>query len=158
MDIQEKALEATKIKLETGLPDCAQRVKYLLQSHADFPHEFEQLTIKLFVYNLGYLPGSDKSLVTETSNTLKSVEKACSLVATGGLISITCYPGHPEGAAEEQALLDWSSQLDKAEWSVCHHRWVNRKAAPSLLLLQKDEGGARASGYAPGNIRSFKGP
>ena len=58
-------------------------------------------TPKLIVYNLGYLPGSDKLLTTKTSSTLLSVEKALSLIAPNGAISITCYPGHEEGKKEE---------------------------------------------------------
>jgi hypothetical protein len=137
-DIQEEALRSTKITINTHLPDRAERVVYLHQSHADFPTYFSALSIKLFVYNLGYLPGANKALTTITETTLKSIQNACTLLAHGGLISVTCYPGHPEGAMEEAALLDWCESLDKQTWSVSHHRWMNRKSSPSLLLLQKN--------------------
>lgn len=138
-DIQEQALDKTKKKLESELPALQERVHLLLQSHETFPDFFSEIGIKLFVYNLGYLPGACKETTTILTTTLKSIRQACDLVAPGGVISITCYPGHPEGALEEQALLEFAEKLDKATWSACHHRWMNRERAPSLLLLQKNK-------------------
>lgn len=137
-DIQEDALKSTRNKIDTHLKECVHRVVYLHQSHAHFPEYFKDLTIKLFIYNLGYLPGANKAITTLTDTTLTSIQQACSLLAPGGLISITCYPGHPEGALEEASLLKWSSTLGKETWSITHQRWLNRENAPSLLLLQKN--------------------
>lgn len=138
-DIQSDALEQTRKRIEEALPQCAHRLHLLQQSHENFPEEFHHNAIKLFVYNLGYLPGANKAMTTLTTSTVNSVDAACALVAFGGLISITCYPGHPEGAMEEQALLELVEKLDKTVWNVCHHRWVNREKSPSLLLLQKNQ-------------------
>jgi hypothetical protein len=89
------------------------------------------------VYNLGYLPGGDKQATTSSSTTLESLKAAAALIVAGGAISVTCYPGHPAGKVEEQAVLDYAASLPPAEWSCCHHRWTNRKEAPSLLLICK---------------------
>ncbi len=137
IDIQPEAIQKTREKIESNVPEVAHRLVTLQQSHQHFPEEFKILPIKLFIYNLGYLPGGNKSLTTQTSSTLESIENACSLIGSGGLISITCYPGHPEGAVEEQALLEYCKRLNKELWSVCHHRWINRNQSPSLLLLQR---------------------
>lgn len=94
--------------------------------------------IDVLVYNLGYLPGEDKNLTTLTTSTLLSLEQLLPNIAPGGLVSVTCYPGHPEGACEETALLAWASQLPKMGWSSTHTRWINRLKAPSLFLLQRD--------------------
>jgi hypothetical protein len=93
----------------------------------------------LIVYNLGYLPSGDKNLTTRTETTLESLQKSLSLIARGGAISITCYPGHEEGAKEEAALMDFVSNLPSTEWHVCHHRWLNRPRSPSLLWIQRAE-------------------
>ena len=138
-DVQDIALQETKKRILNHIPECEHRVNYHHASHVQFPAEFGSSNIKLFVYNLGYLPSANKSMTTETTSTLLSVQHASLLLSPGGLISITCYPGHPEGALEETALVEWASTLNKEEWSVCHHRWINRTRAPSLLLLQKNE-------------------
>ncbi|MCH9626984.1 MAG: hypothetical protein S4CHLAM2_06160 [Chlamydiales bacterium] len=120
-DIQEKALETARMR--------APKATYRLQSHASFVEK----EAALIVYNLGYLPGGDKKRTTQTETTLQSVGHALKMVAKA--LSITCYPGHPEGAKEEAALLDFTRSLDPKKWHVCYHQWLNRKQAPSLLWL-----------------------
>ncbi len=107
IDIQEPALTQTRQLLERSLPKPLWgQIHYLNQSHARFPDFFSSLSIKLFAYNLGYLPGGEKSITTLKESTIQSIENALELVAPGGVISITCYPGHHEGANEELALFE----------------------------------------------------
>lgn len=129
MDIQESAIKNGKENFSN--------IYFFTQSHATFPKDIEKETVSLIVYNLGYLPGGDKSLTTTQESTLKSLQEALLLLKHGGLISITCYPGHPEGAEEEKALLEWSRSLDKHTWGVSYTQWNNRLNAPSLLLIQR---------------------
>ena len=132
IDIQEKAIEKTREK--TG---NAPHIQLIQASHATFPLEIEKESVSLIVYNLGYLPDTDKSLTTIRDTTLESLENALPLLHLGGAISITCYPGHPEGALEEEAIATWSTKLSPSMWSVCHHQWKNRNRSPSLFLIQK---------------------
>jgi tRNA1(Val) A37 N6-methylase TrmN6 len=138
-DIQATAIEATQKLLSQELSNALRaRVEMIHGNHTSFPTEIEHGSIQLIVYNLGYLPkGNNKLLTTQTESTLTSLEQALKLLANGGAISITCYPGHPEGAREEKALLAFAETLDPHLWSCCHHRWLNRRQSPSLLLLQK---------------------
>jgi hypothetical protein len=126
IDIQPQALERAKLLA----PDA----EFFLKDHSQYPDELEDKSVKLAVYNLGWLPGSDKSCTTLATTTLKSVFSLMPKIVSGGLISLTCYPGHAEGKKEEDALLDALKGLQG--WSVCYHTWVNKKAAPSLILLQ----------------------
>lgn len=139
-DIQEQALAITQKRLEAHLTATQlRRVQLIKGCHSNFMGIPQENTnpIRLIVYNLGYLPGGDKTYTTVEKTTLLSMQKACELLAPEGLISITCYPGHPAGAAEESALIELASTLPRQHWSCCHHRWINRQRAPSLLLLQK---------------------
>jgi SAM-dependent methyltransferase len=133
LDVQEAAIQVTKQRLESHLD----RVTILKQSHAEFPNVLKHSSVKLIVYNLGYLPGGDKQQTTITDSTIRSLQHAKELLMPGGVISVTCYPGHPEGEAEEKELLKEISTWNPHEWSCCQHRWLNRKASPSLVLLQK---------------------
>lgn len=128
-DLQSAAIESTR-KLVPS-----ERVRLFRQSHETFgplPHP-----PRLIIYNLGYLPKGDKSIVTQTASTLKSVGEALSILAEGGALSITCYPGHDEGQKEEAALLDFLAKLPSSSWQVQHHRWLNRPRSPSLLWILK---------------------
>lgn len=137
-DIQHQAILATRQRLEEHLTAAElERVILIEGCHSRFEEISKELPVGLIVYNLGYLPGGDKSRTTLTKTTMESIENACNLIAPGGLISITCYPGHPEGALEEEMLLPFAEKLSSAEWCCTYHRRINRERSPGLLSLQK---------------------
>ena len=136
LDLQKKAIENTTQLLAKETPDFFPSIQFILGSHEHLPNTPGK-KLKLVVYNLGYLPGSDKSITTETASTLKSITQALDLICPGGVISINCYPGHPEGKKEQEALILFLSSLDPRFWSFTSTIWNNRNASPSLLLIQK---------------------
>ena len=137
-DIQPQAIQSTLHLLKTHLSqEELNRVSLMEHCHSTFPEEICPESVKLCVYNLGYLPGGDKTQTTKTHSTLASLQKMEPLLQRGGAISMTCYPGHAEGEAELQILLQYVQQLSPKEWSCCHHTWENRHKSPTLLLIQK---------------------
>lgn len=52
---------------------------------------------RLVAFNLGYLPGGEKQVITRSETTLLALEAAKRILAPGGLISIVVYLGHPGG-------------------------------------------------------------
>ncbi len=136
-DIQSQAIKSTHHFLDTHLTgELKCRVDIRHCCHSAFPTDILPQSIKLIVYNLGYLPGGNKDQTTQVETTLTSLHHAQKLLQPGGVISITCYSGHTEGAKEQAAILDYVSCLSPKEWSCCHHVWLNRQQAPSLLILQ----------------------
>lgn len=134
MDTQQEAVVKTRKLLEENQE--LENATLIHRSHETFPENIQEGTVKLIVYNLGYLPGGNKTYTTLTHSTLKSIKQALPLIAKGGAISITCYPGHPEGEEEQKALLSFSMKLNPKQWCASHQTWVNRTLSPSLLLLQ----------------------
>lgn len=134
LDIQPEAISATTALLKAH----GEEAELYCQGHETFPSRTREVPIRLIVYNLGYLPGGDKGVTTRVETTLKSVEGAMDLILPGGMVSITCYPGHEEGAREATALLEIFESLDPAMWSCSKHAWKNRKNAPHILLIQKN--------------------
>ncbi len=132
IDIQPEAIAKTEGRLEsmTG-------VHFFCQSHETFPLLAMQKPVRLIVYNLGYLPGGNKNMTTRVESTLISVSNASEIILPCGAISITCYPGHAEGALEEKALLEELSRWPSDRWDVCHHTFPHRRLAPSVLIIQK---------------------
>ena len=98
--------------------------------------------MKLVVFNLGYLPGGDKTICTTGATTVAALEAAQRAVMVGGCLSVTVYPGHPEGEREEKAVLDLAAALPQGRWSVYHTQWLNQRnkrtgrRAPSVFLMQ----------------------
>lgn len=135
-DVQKKALENAKDFLKNNL-NSLENISFFLKSHEDLSFLKDEV-ISLVVYNLGYLPGGDKSLTTKVASTMKSVDGALSLIQSKGAVSITCYKGHEEGALEEKALLQMVKNLSPKEYSVCYHEWINKTNAPSLIWIRKN--------------------
>jgi SAM-dependent methyltransferase len=138
LDIQEQAIKSAHQFIQSYLESSlAQHVIFQQRCHSIFPDDISPASVKLVVYNLGYLPGGNKAKTTEMETTLQSLRQAQDLLLPGGVISITCYSGHAEGAKEQEGVLAYASQLPPKEWSCCQHIWLNRQHAPSLLLIQK---------------------
>ncbi|MBX7065607.1 MAG: class I SAM-dependent methyltransferase [Parachlamydiales bacterium] len=131
LDIQAAAIQNTAELLENHEKKAVlHRMSHEKIDELPLPHP-----PRLIVYNLGYLPKGDKKITTMTESTLNSVKKGLEILGPGGALSITCYPGHEEGAREEIALEEWAKSLPSDRWLVCHHKWLNRKGAPSWLWI-----------------------
>lgn len=127
LDIQKEALETTKKRL-SGYTN----ITYCHQCHSTLP----DVSPALIVYNLGYLPGGDKEVTTMTATTLRSLEQARTILAPGGMISITLYPGHREGEYETEAILKQLPSLQSWQHRLIENK--DRPTAPKLLLLTQN--------------------
>ena len=82
-------------------------------------------------------------MTTTAASTVLALRAAEGVVCSGGTVSVTCYPGHPEGKEEEEEALAYASCLEQREWSVYQMTWLNQRnkrsgcPAPRLLLLQR---------------------
>ena len=115
-----------------------------LGCHASLLESLAADSASLIVFNLGYLPGGDKSIVTTAKTTVRALRAAERAVRAGGCVSVTLYPGHEEGRAEEEEVLAHAAALDQGTWSVHFTQWLNQRSkrgrgirAPSLVLLQR---------------------
>lgn len=72
------------------------------------------------LFNLGYLPHSDKRCITQTKTTLQAITQACSLLSLGGILSIHTYHGHHGGYEEYSAIDTWSKALP----TECYHSFT----------------------------------
>ena len=131
IDIQEVAISSAKQLAKS------QSIKWLHQSHETFPAWIEPGSIKLITYNLGYLPGGNKSLTTRVDSTLKSIQNGLPLLKQSGAMTLVCYPGHTEGEKEERELLDFFKTLDRKKYLVSYNAWPNRLKHPSLIKVVK---------------------
>jgi predicted methyltransferase len=112
-DLQKEAIEATaKLLAEKGLenvelhPCGHERMDEVLP-----PEIFGQLVAVTF--NLGYLPGGDKSVVTQTTTTRMALRLSMDLLRPGGLLVVVAYRGHPGGPEECAAVREELSLLSE---------------------------------------------
>ena len=111
-DIQAEAINNTCKQLSDRQLD--HRATLIMKSHAymsDFIPEQFHGHIKCIMFNLGYLPGSDKSITTLPESTLSALNIALNLLCEEGVVSILAYSGHPGGADECGAVKKWAGKL-----------------------------------------------
>lgn len=134
-DIQADAVERTRARLtEAGVID---RCELYTEGHQ---HIAERVTepVRAAVFNLGWLPGGDKSITTLWETTRVAIEAALHVLEPMGVCTICAYPGHEEGDRERFALMDWLATLRPQEYNVLHHRFLNAgPGAPECFVIQK---------------------
>ncbi len=134
-DVQKGALAETRgLLFEEG---CLEQVELVAAGHERLA-EFVLEPFKAAVFNLGYLPGGDKQLVTRPESTVAALQQAADLLLPGGIITICAYTGHPCGPAEAAAVERWGAALDPRRFNVWASRQANRPAsAPYLVLIDR---------------------
>jgi ubiquinone/menaquinone biosynthesis C-methylase UbiE len=133
-DVQDAALAATDRRLRAaGVRD---RAELLQRGHEDLDSAVPDAwrgRVDAVMFNLGYLPGSDKARVTGPATTRPALDQARRLLRTGGVLSVLLYRGHPGAAAEVDAVLHWLDDCP-AGWSL----ESQRSPGPWLFLLRRD--------------------
>ncbi len=136
-DIQENALAHTASLLNEG--NMSNRVTLINESHI-LISEHVKAPLAAAVYNLGYLPGGDHSIVTEAHTTCESIKQVLALLKPGGLVTVILYPGHPEGRREKEKLILFCESLAPAKYTALHMERLNRQTTPpELLIIQKKQ-------------------
>ncbi len=133
-DIQKEALENTQARL----CDAGVTAKTILihDTHENSPQYIDG-EIDGGMFNLGYLPGGDKSVHTKHQSTLRAVKNAVNMLKKGGVLVISVYPGHAEGKTEGETLLDMLSQYDKKLYGISRFHMVNSFDAPFIIAVER---------------------
>ena len=133
-DIQEQALKNAGKLLESNA--LYRNYSLILDSHAN-AEKYVDGHICTGMFNLGYLPGSDKSVTTLRQSTMCAVEAALRLLDCDGGLLIAVYPGHEEGRLEGEMLEKYFSGLDRRKICVSEFKIVNSPDSPFFFLVEK---------------------
>jgi len=134
-DIQDDAIDRTaRILADAGV---LHQVTILKSGHETL-REHVAGPVTAIIFNLGYLPGGDRTVITRPDSTLAGLEQALEILAPGGIVAITLYPGHEGGDQERTALEEWAAQLAPGRFHVWRMGQMNVPAtAPYIILVQK---------------------
>lgn len=132
-DVQKQAVDNTRERLEKG---GYNNFELFLDSHANC-EKYINCEIDAGMFNLGWLPGGDKSIHTLRESTIPAVFSAIKLLRKGGLVTINVYPGHDEGKCEGELLMEELSKLSRFEYCVFVFRLVNSPDAPFIIGIEK---------------------
>ena len=138
IDIQDCAIRSTREKLEsTGLID---RVKLVTDDHAAALGkliEANREEIAAITFNLGYLPGSDKSIQTRAESTEEALATSIHLLTVGGYLCVTAYRGHSGGKAEAMTVEAFMRKSQTEGHAVDCHEVESSNSPPILWVLKK---------------------
>lgn len=145
-DVQEEALNATEKRLDdAGIKNqifeknlsnllTEPSVNLVLSGHETLS-EYVKEPIKAAIFNLGYLPKTDKSVVTKADTTLTALDALTNQLVVGGRIAIMIYYGHEGGMEEKDAVIKWTSSLPQKDWEVTSYAPLNQIHTPPILVL-----------------------
>lgn len=145
-DIQPQAIAVTRSLLEgAGVPP-----KSWQMIHAGHETMLEAIPERwhghagAVLFNLGYLPGSDKLVTTVADATLTAMHAALRMLRAGGVLVVVIYTGQPGGIDEARAVLDFAACLSTREYCAVEYRTINsRNHPPSVVAIQKIDGGSK---------------
>ena len=134
LDIQAAAIAAARTRV-----GGAANVEFFQKSHAFMEENVPQASITAVMFNLGYLPGEDHEITTDAAGTLAALDAAARLLKQpGGILSIICYPGHPAGKLEAEAVEMWLADRAETGWRIAKYAAIHtRRAAPFLLVARR---------------------
>lgn len=138
-DIQEEAIANTAEKLgELGLSG---RATLFQQSHDTMATALPPAShgaVSAIVFNLGYLPGGDRSIITQATTTLAAFNVGLGLLKPAGILCAVLYPAHPGGEREVRRILEWSKGLSphRYQTEIIEHPTRN-PASPFIITVVK---------------------
>jgi len=135
-DVQQQAIRSTGKRLAEA--DIAESVCQLyLESHAKMGKHVPE-GVRAVMFNLGYLPGGDKAMITRIDTSLAAVTAALRLLAAGGVLTVMCYPGHEGGSQEALAVKKLLAGIGSESFDVeLLERDGASASAPFLLVAKK---------------------
>jgi predicted methyltransferase len=128
-DVQKTAIEATLLRLG----ESRENVTIIHAGHETIS-SFVTNEISAAVFNLGYLPGADHSIITRSKTTIQAIESCLSLLKVGGLVVLVVYHGHEGGTDERDDLLDYVQNLPQSYVQVLKYEFINQQNYPPFVL------------------------
>lgn len=137
-DIQAEAIEKTRARLLAA--DLA-NVELIPHDHAglsDLIPSHDRGCIRAIMFNLGFLPGGDKAIITRVGSTVKALRSALDVLMPGGVLTVIAYPGHPGGDEESASVAEIFRQLGADRWSTeVRASTVSNAQSPLLFVARK---------------------
>ncbi len=126
VDIQEAAVTATRSRLRAhGVLD---RVALHAGCHGLLlPAWLTRGTlapgsVAAVLFNLGWLPGSDKQIITRGATTIRALNAACLLLRVGGVLAVTAYRGHAGGSEEADRVVSFMNALSPKQFDTTAYK------------------------------------
>ena len=139
IDIQDCAIRSTREKLESaGLID---RARLVTEDHAITLRKLmvdDHENVAAITFNLGYLPGSDKSIQTRAESTEGALAASIQLLSSGGYLCVTAYRGHSGGTSEAETVETFMRNAKTEGHTVDYYEPESSNSPPVLWVLMRN--------------------
>ena len=115
IDIQKQAIGATEAKLTEA--KLSHLCELYLGNHGERLSEINQ-SFDCILFNLGYLPGSDKMIITIAEDTLSALNQSQKLLKENGALFVTAYRQHQGGQEEANVVETWMHEQNANGWDI----------------------------------------
>ena len=132
-DIQQQALDSTRKTL--AAEGCPDNVTLIHDSHHNLK-QYVSTPFRVGMFNLGWLPGGDKSITTMRETTLPAIRDAIELLDRDGILNIAIYPGHKEGDEEGKLVCEYLASLSRFKVCVTRVQIINSPTSPYFLMVE----------------------
>lgn len=133
-DIQELALKSTSEKLEK---ESIKNVELILDGHENILNYVKE-KISCVIFNLGYLPKGNHSIITKPNTTIKAINNSLNILKENGIVSICIYSGHVGGNEEKEEVYNFVRKINQNDFNVLHTKFINQiNNPPELILIEK---------------------
>ncbi len=132
-DIQPSALVSTEKRLKEN--NAPENYTLICDSHHN-AEKYIDCKIKAGMFNLGYLPGGDKSITTKRETTLAAIETAIKLLDVDSILLIAVYPGHEEGEIEGELINEMLSKPDRRQYCCAKFRIINSPTSSYFYIIE----------------------
>ncbi|WP_099160050.1 class I SAM-dependent methyltransferase [Virgibacillus ndiopensis] len=86
------------------------------------------------IFNLGYLPKGDKTIITHGESTVKAIQSMFDFLKVNGIIVLVIYHGHEGGKQEKEILLQYVKNLSQKTYNVLQYGFINQKNNPPFII------------------------
>ncbi|HEY4532255.1 MAG TPA: class I SAM-dependent methyltransferase [Kurthia sp.] len=130
-DVQQQAIDSTTKRLvDVGVAD---RCEVILDGHENVA-KYVLSDVKAAIFNLGYLPGAEHSIITKPSTTVTAIEALVQKLNIGGMIVLVIYHGHEGGKEERDRVIEYVSSLPQKFIHVLRYEFINQKNNPPFII------------------------
>ncbi len=136
-DIQEIAIKNTTERLQKL--NLFDRVQLYHDSHENIDKYIKD-DIDLVIFNLGYLPGGDHTIITKPNSTIKAIKKSLELLGKNGILLVVVYSGHEGGEIEKEKIEHLLENLNQKQFDVLKYDFINQRNSPPVLIGVEKKG------------------
>lgn len=139
-DIQPEAVSRSRGLFEkNGLSDRCEFFNAGHENMADFIPSALSGNVGCVFFNLGWLPGSDKSIATRPDTTVAAIRAAVGLMdKSRGFLSVAAYRAHPGGREEFEAVGELFER--EISFGVCEISDAADAGSPALFCARFGSG------------------